>query len=206
MGTITTWISMGAVWFMQLGSAPGVPTDAGIAEQEPARLQAAAAEEVSLVPLTFSEFRARLAANASQSRYTMVDLWASNCAPCKENFPHLVEMNKKYRPMGLAVVSASLDDREDTKAIQSARAFLKEQRAVFSNYLIDEDFGVAYEKFEIMAIPAVILYGPDGKELKRFTLDDPNNQFTYEQVEEFVAKLLETKPADVAGVPDPGGR
>ena len=32
---------------------------------------------------------------------------------------------------------------------------------------------------------------PDGKELKRFTMDDPNHQFTYEQVEKEVAALLE---------------
>ena len=44
------------------------------------------------------------------------------------------------------------------------------------------------------AIPAVFLFGPDGKEVKRFTMDDPNNQFTYEQVEKDVAALLDGKP------------
>ncbi len=154
-----------------------------------------AADDVKLVPLTFDEFKARLAANPAKSRYTMVDLWASNCAPCKENFPHLVDMHKRFKDRGLAVVSVSLDDREDAKAVQSARDFLKEKDARFANYLIDEDFGIGFERFEVGAIPAVIVYGPDGKEIKRFTLEDPNNQFTYEQVEKYVAELLEKKPS-----------
>ena len=34
------------------------------------------------------------------------------------------------------------------------------------------------------------IYSPEGKELKRFTMDDPNHQFTYDQVEKEVAALL----------------
>ena len=61
---------------------------------------------------------------------------------------------------------------------------------MFTNYLLDEEAGVGYEKLNINAIPAVFLFGPDGKELKRFTLDDPDKQFTYEQVEQAVQELL----------------
>ncbi len=46
----------------------------------------------------------------------------------------------------------------------------------------------------IGAIPAVFVYGPDGKEVKRFTMDDPNNQFTYDEVEKSVVALLDSKP------------
>ena len=48
----------------------------------------------------------------------------------------------------------------------------------------------------INAIPAVFLYGPDGKEVKRFTLDDPNNQFTYERSRRPSQALLDGKPLD----------
>jgi thiol-disulfide isomerase/thioredoxin len=156
---------------------------------------ASSGDAVTLTPLTYNEFRARLASNPAKSKYTMVDLWASNCAPCKENFPHLVAMHKRFKDRGLAVMSVSLDDRDDKKAVEAAKSFLVEQKATFANILIDEELGVGFEKFEISAIPAVIIYGADGKELKRFTLDDPNNQFTYDEVEAYVAKLLENKPA-----------
>ena len=50
-----------------------------------------------------------------------------------------------------------------------------------------------FEKLKINAIPAVFVFGPDGKEVKRFTMDDPNNQFTYDEVEKAVVALLDGK-------------
>ena len=50
-----------------------------------------------------------------------------------------------------------------------------------------------FEKLNINAIPAVFVFGPDGKEVKRFTMDDPNNQFTYDEVEKAVTSLLGEK-------------
>ena len=130
----------------------------------------------------------------SKPKYTIVDAWATWCGPCKENFPHVVEMHQKYADKGLAVVSLSFDDPdEDQAAVDDAKAFLREKKATFTNYLLDEESGVGFEKFDINSIPAVFLYGPDGKEVKRFTRDDPNNQFTYDQVEKTVAALLDGK-------------
>ena len=68
------------------------------------------------------------------------------------------------------------------------------RRPTFLNVLLDEEFGVGFEKLDINAIPAVFVYGPDGKEVKKFTMDDPNNQFTYDEVEKDVVGLLDGKP------------
>ena len=136
---------------------------------------------------------ARIAAN-KKAKLTLVDAWATWCGPCKENFPHVVEMHQKYAGKGLAVVSLSMDDRDKPKQVDEALEFLKEKKAVFTNFLLDEDFGVGFEKLDVGAIPAVFLFGPDGKEVKRFTMDDTENQFTYEEVEKVVAALLDGKP------------
>lgn len=157
-----------------------------------------AAGEVKLEPLTWSQFKARIAAN-EKAKFTVVDAWATTCGPCKENFPHLVEMDRKYRDKGLAVVSLSLDDNSDKKALAEAEKFLQEKKARFTNVLLDEEFGVGFEKLDIGAIPAVFLYGPGGKEIARFTMDDPNNQFTYDDVEKAIVAVLDGKP-----LPKPG--
>ncbi len=149
---------------------------------------------ITLIPVKFDEFRARITANPTKAKFTLVDAWATYCPPCKENFPHLVEMHHKYGDRGLRVISVSLDDPSVPEDIQEAEKFLHEKKAVITNFLIDEEAGVAFDKFDINAIPAVFLYGPDGKEIKRFTLDDPDNQFTYEQVEKVVRDLLDGKP------------
>jgi thiol-disulfide isomerase/thioredoxin len=121
---------------------------------------------------------------------SLVVAWATTCGPCKENFPHLIEMHKKYGPKGLAVISLTLDDYTDEKAVAEAETFLKSKKATFTNVLLKEEYGEGYDKLDINTIPAVFLFGPDGKEVKRFTMDDPNDQFTYEDVERDLAARI----------------
>jgi thiol-disulfide isomerase/thioredoxin len=154
---------------------------------------AAPAGKVELIQLSYDEMRKRLA-TGTKGKLTMVDAWATWCAPCKENFPHVVMMHKKYADQGLNVVSLSLDDSTDAKAVAAARKFLEEQQATFTNYLLTDEQGTPFEKLNVNTIPSVFLFSPEGNEIKRFTWDDPNNQFTYEQVEQAVAALLKGEP------------
>jgi thiol-disulfide isomerase/thioredoxin len=163
------------------------------AAARPASSDDSAAVDVKLEHLNWSQFQARLAAN-DKFKYTLVDAWATTCGPCKENFPHVIEMHRKYAKKGLAVISLSLDDPTSKHAIAEAEKFLKEKKSVVTNVLLEEEFGVGFEKLGISTIPAVFLYSPSGKELKRFTMDDPNNQFTYDEVEKAVVALLDGKP------------
>ena len=161
----------------------------GLASANPASKDA-----VTLERLNWNAFTAKLAkAKAENFKYTVVDAWASNCGPCKENFPHLVEMHKKYAGKGLQVISLSLDDIADAQALADAKKFLTDKKSIFTNIVLEEDFGIGFEKLGISAIPAVFIYGPDGKEVKRFTWDDPNNQFEYKDVDQELAKLFGTK-------------
>jgi thiol-disulfide isomerase/thioredoxin len=154
--------------------------------------RAAGGGDVTLEKLTFDELRSKVLVN-KKARYTIVDAWATWCGPCKKNFPHVVEMHQKYGGKGLAVVSLSFDDPTNSKQVSEAEQFLKEKKAAFRNVLLNEEEGVGFEKLDINAIPAVFIYDPQGKEVKRFTLDDPDNQFTYDEVEKAVVGLLEGK-------------
>jgi len=148
--------------------------------------------EVKLERLSWKQFQERLAANKA-IKYTIVDAWSTTCGPCKENFPHVVEMHRKYASKGVAVISLSLDDPSDKAAVDEAEKFLKARKAAFTNVLLNENFGEGFEKLNINAIPAVFVFGPDGKEVKRFTMDDQNNQFTYDDVEKPIISLLGEK-------------
>jgi thiol-disulfide isomerase/thioredoxin len=147
---------------------------------------------VKLERLNWKQFQARLSAD-SKIKYTLVDAWSTTCGPCKENFPHVLEMHRKFGKKGVKVVSLSLDDPDDSSAIAEAEKFLKEKKSVITNILLDEGSGGGFEKLKINAIPAVFLYGPDGKEVKRFTMDDTKNQFTYDEVEKAVSALVDAK-------------
>lgn len=130
-----------------------------------------------------------------QAKLIVVDAWATWCGPCMKNFPHLVEMQAKYADKGLVAISLSLDDADNPKKVAAATAFLKEKKAVFTNLILNERNDDSFEKLNIGAIPAVFIYTPDGKEIKRFTLDDIDNLFTYDEVEAFVKDYLSGKSA-----------
>ena len=150
------------------------------------------AEGVVLELVKFSEYSKRVV--NKDAKLTMVDIWATFCAPCKENFPHVLEMQKKYGAKGLKVISLTIDDPTDAKVVGEARKFLNEKKATITNLILEESEDDRYGKLDLSVIPAVYLYDPAGKLIKRYTYDDPNDQFDYNQVETDVAGYLDGKP------------
>jgi len=166
-----------------------VPKDLGASKPD----ATASADGVTLVPANWAEYQKAVVPTAGK-KFTLVDAWATWCAPCKANFPHVVEMHEKYAGKGLQVISLSLDDLSDAKAVKEATEFLVSKKAVFKNLIMSESQDVAFDKLAISAIPSVFLFDSAGKEIRRFTLEDPNNQFTYEQVEATIQAMLAGKP------------
>ncbi len=148
---------------------------------------------VKVEAVNFDTYLARVAQN-KKAKITMVDAWATWCAPCMENFPHVVEMHKKYASKGLAVVSLSLDDPTEPKSMVMVEKFLKAKGATFTNLILAEDPTDAFDKLKTSGVPAVFFFGPDGKEIHRFTGDDADKPFTYDDVEEAAKALLDGKP------------
>ncbi len=120
----------------------------------------------------------------------VVDLWATWCTPCLERFPHMVEMHNTYKDRGVQFVSLSLDDREDQSSIEFARTFLKKQNATFPNFLLDENIIDGFELIDIMTVPAVNIYDRSGKLVRELNNNNPNNQFSDEDIERAVNELL----------------
>ena len=191
----------------QAGAATDKPAptpDSGVKDTRPVEPKALAAaapsagapaevDGVKLVPAKWNEY-VEFVKPKDGKKFTLVDAWATWCAPCKENFPHVVEMHEKYGPKGLQVISLSMDDMSDAKAVKEATEFLVSKKAVFTNLIMNESQDFAFDKLEISAIPSVFLFDAQGKEVHRFTLEDPNDQFTYDQVEKAIEALLDGKP------------
>ncbi len=155
-------------------------------------------EKISLVPITFAEWQQKLA--GYKGDLVVVDMWASWCAPCLQRFPHMVKLHDQHRSRGVRFVSISLDDREDKGAIEQAQKFLVQQKAAFENYRMDENVTDAFRKLELLSIPAVLIYDRSGKLRYRLTGDDPNNQFTNEDVDRAIEELLQTGSAPRSSV------
>jgi hypothetical protein len=102
-------------------------------------------------------------------------------------FPHLVQMHERYAQQGMVFISVSVDEPKDAgKALD----FLQKQKAVFVNFLLDEDGQFWQDKWNIKGPLAVFVFDRQGKRARKFDNDDPDNQYTYADVEQLVKTLL----------------
>src|ERR1044071_5693728 len=61
------------------------------------------------------------AARNSGAKVVLVNLWASWCGPCREEFPDLVRLQRDYESRGLKVIFVSWDDSPQIAAKFLAR-------------------------------------------------------------------------------------
>lgn len=143
---------------------------------------------IELIPITYEEWTRKLAGYAPD--IVVVDMWATWCAPCIERFPKMVELHEQYGDRGVRFVSMNLDSREDAPALKMAEQFLINTSATFENYMMNENLLQAFELLDLLGIPTVLIYGPDGQERFRLTGDNPNQQFTDQDIESAIESLL----------------
>ncbi len=90
-----------------------------------------------------------------RGRPLIVNIWASWCVPCREEFPLLVGANGEYRDEGLAVLGIVRRD-----SAQAARAFAEQQGATWP-MLMDPDES-AYRALIGIGVPQTYFVDPEG--------------------------------------------
>ena len=97
-------------------------------------------------------------------------------------------MHEKLAKDGLAAFSCALDDPKGKNIQEKLLKFLKEKKATFPNFLLNETADDWQEKLKIDGPPAVFVFDRDGKPTKKFT-----ENFTYADVEKVVAELMKKR-------------
>jgi len=150
---------------------------------EKARVQWAN-EPVTLDSIDDKGIKELLKNNSDKLR--LINVWATWCGPCVEEFSEFVTMNHMYRDRGFEFVSISADDPAKKN---DALRFLQRQQASGPNYIFTTD-----DKYKLIeavdpkwegALPYTILVEPGGKavyahqgiidpeQLKKIIFDDP---------------------------------
>jgi thiol-disulfide isomerase/thioredoxin len=116
-----------------------------------------------------------------RGKAVLVDFWASWCGPCRQSFPWMNDLQKRYGDKGLAIVAVNLDkDRE------LASQFLAEVPAAFT--VAFDPSGKTAESYKVKAMPTTFLVSPDGKLLLTHT------GFDAKHASEFEAQIAEALP------------
>lgn len=170
---------------IELPPSIGTGTETKKDDSAPAK---ADTSKVDLKVATGDEIEAAI--KQHQGKIVVVDIWATWCVPCKKEFPNLVKLHQARAADGVQAISVAWDTADDRG---KALGFLTEQKATFPNFLLDRDEDDTKKWMDsknVKSIPVVLVYDRDGKLAKKFDLDNPDDQFTYEQVNKLVDQLL----------------
>lgn len=149
------------------------------------RTEAGEKTDVTLQLASLKQLEAEIAKH--KGKVVVIDFWATYCIPCKEEFHNIVRLNKEHAKDGLVCMSITVDAPQKK---DSALKFLQSEKATFQNFLVDEEEdGKAHEKWGFQGVPAVVVYGTDGKVAKSF-IQEGANTFTYKDVEAFLTPLI----------------
>jgi len=87
---------------------------------------------------------------------TLLNLWATWCGPCQEEFPELEQLHRDYEAKGLRVLAVSVDMGNDA----GVRDFVAEHGATFT---IGRDAqGRMQRLYQTVGLPETFLIAPDG--------------------------------------------
>ena len=118
-------------------------------------LQAQSVEKV-----TVEELQARVA--GSEAAITVVNFWATWCAPCIEEMPYFMQLGKELADQRVTVFFVSMDFEDEAALVES---FLQEQGWEVASMLRtgkDDHFISTLHEAWSGVVPATILYGQDG--------------------------------------------
>jgi thiol-disulfide isomerase/thioredoxin len=117
----------------------------------------------------------------------LVNLWATWCGPCVEEFPYIVTLQQKY-PDQLHVIFISGDFTAPYKVVP---AFLKEHNVDWTTYLKtgdDQEFINALDSTWTGAMPFTKIYDKNGTVVARW-----ENSADYDTFQNYVEKAIQRR-------------
>ena len=128
------------------------------------------------------------AVRGSGAKVVVVNMWATWCIPCREEFPDLLRLRERYADRGvkLVLVSADFD-----ATLPEVKSFLAD-RGVGETFLKtgnDTEFINAFDREWSGALPATFVY--DGTGARRYSI---HGKTTFEALEEKVSSILDSQP------------
>lgn len=109
---------------------------------------------------------------AYRGKAVLLNVWATWCAPCRDEMPRFQKLHEELGPQGLAIVAISIDNPGMTDAI---RDFRKEFGLTFE--ILHDESGKIRDDYQTVGVPETFLIDKEGVVRRRligssWTVDD----------------------------------
>lgn len=139
------------------------------AQRTPPTLAEFKAEKIMVE--TVAGKRVELSKLLGQGKAVVLDFWATWCGPCRQEIPHLVALARQH---GKEIIFLGLNLEDPAEKRAAVKSFIKEYAM---NYQVVFAPAETYQFFNPGAdgyrIPQTIVFGPDGKLIKRLVGYNP---------------------------------
>jgi thiol-disulfide isomerase/thioredoxin len=120
----------------------------------------------------------------------LLNVWATWCIPCREEFPDLVKLAEHYKSKDVEIVGLSVDYADEVQT--KIQPFLKQYHTNFpvyvKNFKADEEFINMLNKDWSGGVPATFIFDKSGKQ-RAYVLGKKNLDFFKKEIEKIRQRI-----------------
>jgi thiol-disulfide isomerase/thioredoxin len=109
----------------------------------------------------------KISLHDTRGRYVLLNMWASWCGPCREEAPHLVQIDQTYPDKKLTVLGVNMTSQE--LGVKDVHDFVQKYSIGYP-VLLDKN-GKVMSDYHIIGIPTSYLLDQQGRIIHRFRGD-----------------------------------
>ena len=117
-----------------------------------------------------------------RGQVTLVNIWATWCAPCREEMPSMEALYKDFAARGFRIAAVSIDEGDDAEV----RAFATELGLTFD--ILHDRSGAIQGTYQTTGVPESFLLDKDGRIVRRLIGNhDWNSPANRDQIDRLLA-------------------
>jgi thiol-disulfide isomerase/thioredoxin len=99
-----------------------------------------------------------------KGKVMLLNLWATWCGPCRQEMPHLIEMQDKYRDRDFQIIGLNVGDEAGPESIEDIKKFAEMMKLNYELARIPEETTAQfYKATNFQAIPISMLVDREGR-------------------------------------------